>query len=125
MKWMVPVVLVLVGLLHLVPMIGVLGRESLLRLYGVPVTDPSLELVLRHRAVLFGLLGGFLVIAAFRPAWQGAALLVGVISVASFVLLAWQIPGINDAMLRVMRLDLIALALLAAGIAARTFGTGA
>ena len=114
MKWVVPGVLVLVGLLHLLPLLGVLGRGQLLQLYGVPITDPSLELAMRHRAVLFGLLGGFLLIAALRPGWHAAALLAGTVSVASFLLLAALIPGINEAMLRVARLDWIALVLLAA-----------
>ncbi len=124
MKWVVPVVLVLVGLLHLLPLGGVASREALLRLYGVAVDDPSLELLLRHRAVLFGLLGGFMVAAAFRPAWQPAALVAGTISVLSFLLLAWLIggraPAFTAPVLRVVWLDAAALVLLVVAAVAVT-----
>ena len=47
----------------------------LLSLYGVEVQG-DLAILMRHRAVLFGLLGGLMILAAFRPhlknlpAWQ-------------------------------------------------------
>jgi hypothetical protein len=64
---------------------------------------------LRHRAVLFGLLGGFLVLAAFRPALQPLALLAGWISVLSFLALAGSVGGYNAQLTRVFNADLIAL----------------
>ena len=59
--------LIVVGVIHLLPLSGVLGGAQLFSLYGVPVDDPNLEILMRHRAVLFGLLGVFLVYAAFKP----------------------------------------------------------
>lgn len=108
--------LLLAGAIHLMPLAGVLGGTALERLYGITVDSPDLALLLRHRAVLFGLLGGFLVAAAFRPAWRLAGLLAGLASVLAFLLLAWLEPGWGEAIRRVVVADLVALAALLAGL---------
>jgi hypothetical protein len=113
MRWTISAVLLLVGVLHLLPLVGVVSRAQLMRLYGVEVDTPTLELLLRHRAVLFGLLGAFLLVAAFRAPLQWAALVAAAVSVGSFLLLAWLVPGVQShpAIALVVRLDWIALAL--------------
>lgn len=52
------------GVIHLLPIAGVLGVKTIEKMYGVPVSDPDLEILLLHRAVLFGLLGTFLIFSA-------------------------------------------------------------
>jgi hypothetical protein len=108
--------LVIVGIIHLLPLSGVLGAEKLATLYGIPVNEPNLEILMRHRAVLFGLLGAFLVYAAFRPAFHLIALVAGFASVGSFLWLAASVGGYNAAVGRVYMADLIALACLVAGV---------
>ncbi len=110
--------LLLVAAIHLLPVLGVLGADRLATLYGLPVTDPNLEILLRHRAVLFGLLGVFLLWAAFRPGLQAAALAAGGVSVVSFLALAFAVGGYNPAIARVVAADLVAAAALAAGTVA-------
>ncbi len=51
--------LVLVGIIHLLPVFGVLGVERLAALYGISLGEPNIEILMRHRAILFGLLGLF------------------------------------------------------------------
>jgi hypothetical protein len=104
LKFVVPTVLLLVAAIHLLPLLGIVGPAQLQRLYGVPIQDPVLELLLRHRALLFGLLGGGLVLAAFKPAWHGAALVAASVSVAGFLVLAWSLPGsVSPAITTVVR----------------------
>lgn len=114
MKHFVPAVLVVVAAIHALPLLGVLGAEQLSRLYGLTIDDPSLELALRHRAVLFGLLAAFLCRAAFKPGWQAIAIGAGVVSVASFLVLAGLVGPYNQAMATVVRVDAVALVLLGA-----------
>ena len=64
MRFVVPAVLLIVALIHALPLVGVMGAAKLTQLYGVDVQDPTLEILLRHRAVLFGLLAAFLAYAA-------------------------------------------------------------
>lgn len=89
MKHAVSVLLVVVGIIHLLPLSGVLGGERLASLYGLAFDDPNLAILMRHRAVLFGLLGLFLVYAAFKPALQAMAFTAGFVSVLSFLSLAY------------------------------------
>ena len=121
MKILISVLLVVVGVIHLLPVTGVLGAERLVVLYDTSIPDPNLEVLMRHRAVLFGLLGGFLIAAAFLPAAQPAAIGAGLVSVVSFLLLARPTDAINEALMRVVIADWVALAclLLAAGLLVR------
>jgi len=112
MKLPVPIVLALVALLHALPLAGVLGASRLSTLYGVDARDPALELLLRHRAVLFGLLAAGLACAAWQPALRGAGLVAGLVSVASFLLLAAQAGPLTPALATVFKLDVAALVLL-------------
>lgn len=115
MKYLVSAMLVLVGIIHLLPLSGVLGSERLASLYGIGFDDPNLEILMRHRAVLFGLLGAFMVFAAFKPAYQTAAFVGGFISVVSFLCLAWAVGGYNAQVGRVFAADVAALACLVVG----------
>jgi hypothetical protein len=104
-------VLLLAGGVHLAPVLGILGSARLEALYGLRIEDPGLLLLMRHRALLFGLLGALLVAAAFRPAWQGLALLAAGGSVLGFVLLAPT--GLLPALHRVWWIDVTLLPFLA------------
>jgi hypothetical protein len=118
MRFVVPAVLILVAVIHALPVLGVLGATKLSQLYGITVQDPNLELLLRHRAVLFGLLAAVLAYAAIRPELQRLALVIGSVSVASFLVLARLSSSYNDALATVVRADWLALALLLVGAVA-------
>lgn len=111
----VSAMLVIVGVIHLLPLSGVLGAERLAALYGLDFAEPNLAILMRHRAVLFGMLGAFLVAAAFRPAWQPLALAAGLVSVVSFLWLAGSVGGYNALIGRVVLVDWLALACLVVG----------
>ena len=125
MRYVIPIVLAVVGVIHLLPLSGVLGAERLAVLYGLAVDEPNLALLMRHRAVLFGLLGAFMLYAAVRPAWQGLALVAGSVSVVSFLALAALQGGLNPQVTRVVLADLVALAGLAVGGACHLWQRGA
>lgn len=112
MQRLVSVMLAVVALIHLMPLVGVFGGERLSALYGLNFDEPNLAILMRHRAVLFGLLGLFLLLAAFRPALQGIALVGGFASVLSFLFLAWSAGSHNSQISRVVLADWIALACL-------------
>jgi hypothetical protein len=118
MKHVVSVALVLVGIIHLLPLPGVLGRKRLESLYGISIEDPNLMIVMRHRAVLFAILGAFFLVAALRVELQALALILGFVSVMSFLWLARSVGGYNAQVARVYVADLAALALLVIGACA-------
>ncbi|MBD9392421.1 phosphopantetheine adenylyltransferase [Acidovorax sp. ACV01] len=119
MRHVVPVVLVLVAVVHALPLVGVLGAGKLAQLYGTPVQDAGVELLLRHRAVLFGLLAAFMGYAATRAELHRLALVAGQVSVVSFLLLSWlqRGSGLSAPLVMVVRVDGVALALLVVALA--------
>ncbi len=118
MSYVVSVMLVVVAIIHLLPLAGVLGVDRLASLYGLNFAEPNLAILMRHRAVLFGLLGVFLLLAAFRPVWQPLAFVAGFISVISFLWLAWSTGSYNVQIQRVVIADVVALVCLIAGAGA-------
>jgi hypothetical protein len=112
---LVPASLIIVGVIHLIPLSGALSVERLNSLYGISITDPDLSILMRHRAVLFGLLGLFCIYAAVKPPLQFIALTAGAVSVVSFLYLAFATGGYNEELRRVFIADLVAAVFLAIG----------
>lgn len=112
MNHLVAALLLVAGLIHLLPLPGVLGVAQLERLYGVAIDGPDLEILLRHRAVMFGLLGTLLVAAAFRPEWRALAIAAGLVSVVAFLAIALAVGGYGAAIHRVVVADVVAIACL-------------
>jgi hypothetical protein len=116
MQKIITVLLIVIGIIHLLPLSGVLGADRLSALYGLSFHEPSLSILMRHRAVLFGLLGLFFVYAAFQPAVQPMAFITAFISVVSFIGIAWSVGGYNEAVRKVVFADWIALLCLIAAV---------
>jgi len=112
--------LILVGIIHVFPLAGVLGPDRLAAMYGITVDEPSALILMRHRAVLFGILGMFLIVAGFVSALRTSAFVMGFISVLSFLWLAWSTGDYNASISRVVLADVVALGLLLLGLAAHT-----
>ena len=118
MRYLVSASLVVAGIIHLLPLSGAMSAERLATLYGLDFSEPNLSILMRHRAVLFGMFGAFLVLAAFKPSLQAIAFVAAFVSVLSFLLLAWSSGGYNTLVGRVVTADLVALVALVIGAAA-------
>lgn len=106
---LISLLLVVAGIIKLIPLRGVLGPEHLSALYGIPVGEPNLELLMRHRAVLLGLVGALLVYAAFKPSYQPIAIVAGVLSASSFLWLARSVGVSSAAIGKVVIADSVVL----------------
>ena len=115
-KVLVTISLLVVGLIHVLPVLGVLGGSRLASLYGVQNLTPDIEILLRHRSFFFGIIGGFFCYAAFKPHLQGAALIIAALSVVSFLILAILSGQYNSSIRRVVIADWFALAIIAVGL---------
>lgn len=118
MKWLVPTMLALVALIHLAPLAGVLGVARMEAAYGIDIAGPDLAVLMRHRAVMFGLLGGFMLAAIFVRELQPWALGLALLSAGAFVLLAWATPGHNANLGKVALVDVAAVVFSLVGLAA-------
>lgn len=107
------ILLVTIGLLNLYPVIGVISAEQLNVLYGISIDSPDLEILMRHRAVMLGLIGAFLLFAAVRSSLQMIAALVGFVSMSSFVILGYLSDEIGAEVNRVIVADIVGSALAA------------
>ena len=104
------------GLVNLLPATGVLGAERLQALYGIAFSGTDLLVLMRHRAVLFGIVGVLLLAAAFRPPLRFAASMAGLASMLSFVLLSLSLSNIGPELKRVFWADVVASVVLAVGL---------
>ena len=110
--------LLIVALIHIIPISGVLGASQLEALYGVELSEHGdLTLLMRHRAILFGILGGFFAYAAFVPGLQPLAFVAASVSVVSFLVLAAGVETIAPAIRTVIIADVVALLCLVIAIA--------
>ncbi|MEM6707825.1 MAG: phosphopantetheine adenylyltransferase [Pseudomonadota bacterium] len=110
--------LVIVGVVHLLPGLGALGADRLEQLYGVGVSDPSLLLLLQHRAVLFAVIGSLCLTATIVVPLRLPALLMALISVLAYLLLSRSLGPVSTELARVATVDLWLLPVLAVGLSA-------
>ncbi len=105
MQIAVAALLLLAGAINLAPVTGVFGAERLRALYGIEVANAEIAILLRHRALLFGVVGGLLVAAAFRGELRGAAIAAGLASMLGFVAIARLEGGVRGPLARVAAAD--------------------
>ncbi|QGX40745.1 phosphopantetheine adenylyltransferase [Permianibacter aggregans] len=82
------VLLIAVGLVNVLPVVGVLSASILADAYGIAAPEGDLLILMRHRALLFGIVGGIILTAAFRRHLQPTAIIVGLVSMLGFIVLA-------------------------------------
>jgi hypothetical protein len=116
MSKVLALLLIIVGLINFLPVLGVLSAERLTQAYSTPILGSDLEILMRHRALLFGIVGGFVLFSVFSPAYQGAAMTLAGISMLGFLLLVFQVGGHNAAIHKVMLFDVAGLVCLAAAL---------
>ena len=112
----ITILMLIVALIHLAPITGFLGPRRLFALYGIEVDSPDVEILMRHRAVLFGILAAFFAYAAFVPALQPIAFIAAALSLMSFFFLAVTVPGYGSSIRKIVIGDVVAAMCLATAI---------
>ncbi len=112
MELLFRILLFITGAINVLPAILVFSSEKLSKSYGIEIPNPNFELLLRHRAVLFGIVGGLMLYAAILKKHYSLSITVGLVSMISFIVLYFSLEGINQNLEKVMRIDFIATALL-------------
>jgi hypothetical protein len=91
--------------IHLLPAIGAASAARLEALYGVAPGDATTVLLLRHRAVMFAVLGVGFGASAFVPMLRVPGALLALVTMLAFVLLAGK-DAHGPAIRRVARVDI-------------------
>ena len=78
-------------------------------------------ILMRHRALLFGLLGGFILYAAFVPSYQSVAMILAGISMVGFAILFHFTGTDNPFMHKVLIADYVGIVVLVIGVVLKVF----
>ncbi len=116
MKHNITALFIIVGLINFVPLMGILSDDILASLYAVEITSPDMSLLLRHRAALFGIVGSYILVAAFRPNHRPVATIMAFASMLSFLALYLMIGPQNNKFVSVFRIDVVAVFLLISAV---------
>jgi hypothetical protein len=108
--------LVVVGLINFMPVIGVISAQKLESAYSVVISGNDLAILMRHRALMFGILGTFILYAAFNPLYQPAAIIIGGASMFGFAILVLASGGYNEAIGKVFVVDIVGIVFLVAAV---------
>jgi len=110
------VALLVVAVIHLMPAVGFVGRSSLARLYGIEIDSPDMEVLMRHRSALFGILASIFAFAAFDAPTRPVAFAAAATSLLTFFYLAATIPNTTRAIRKIIIADVVAAAALIAAL---------
>ena len=116
MNKFVTVSLIVVGLINFLPVIGLLGVKKLEATYKISLASNDLIILMQHRALLFGLLGGFILYSVFVPLYQNAAIVMAAVSMIGFAALVHVLGSANSAILKVLYVDYVGIFFLALAI---------
>lgn len=114
--------LVVVGLINLGPVLGAISAQRLASAYSITLAGNDLAILLRHRALLFGILGAFILYAAFNPLYQPAAMVMAGVSMVGFVGLVLGTGGYNEALGKVLFVDVLGIVFLLAAVVLKYVG---
>ena len=109
------ITLFIAGGINLLPSILAFLPEKISKSYGIEIPNVNFELLLRHRAILFAIVGGLMVYSAVSKNFYSISVTVGLISMISFIILYFLMNGINPELEKVMKIDLIAVIVLLVG----------
>lgn len=105
--WLLRAGLVLSALIHLIPAAAVRSPEAVVALYGVPADRADIIALMRHRALLFGVLAVVLLAGAVVQALSLPAAVLGLLSMLGFVWLVATMDAPTAELVRIQRADLL------------------
>ena len=124
MSYLVTLLFLTAGVVNLLPVVGIVSDQQLSSLYQIEAFGADTGLLLRHRAILFGIVGSILVYAAFTPSIRGLATLAGLVSMVSFCVLTMWLRNDNPNLLRIAWIDAGASVLLLIGYVLHRLAVG-
>jgi hypothetical protein len=115
-EWGIRLSFAVTGLIHVLPLAGLLGRPVLERAYGVTLGEGhDLTILMQHRALLFGLLATACFAAVVVPGWRWPAGIAALVSMVGFVLIA-ALQAYGLAIAKVMWIDVGTALLMSVGL---------
>ncbi len=118
------ILLFVVGVINFLPVMGVLSAARLSQAYAIDLDSNDIVILMRHRALLFGIVGGFILYSVFVPSYQPPAMVMAALSMVGYVFLMWHQGDYNAALHKIMVVDMVGI-LCIAGAALLKYSAGA
>jgi len=112
MNRIITALLILVGLINFFPVLGVLSAEVIANAYNIPAPEGELLILMRHRALLFGVVGSIILVSAFRQQLQPTAMVAAFVSMVGFIALTLSSGEYNEKIYNVILIDVVGTVLL-------------
>lgn len=100
------------GIINFTPSLLAFMPDKIGKSYGIVLPDANFELLMRHRAVLFGIVGGLMIYAAISKNYYQLATTLGLISMISFLILYFLCGNINEELTKITKIDVFAIVIL-------------
>jgi len=117
----ISILLLIVGVINFMPVIGIISAERLSGAYSVELIGNDIIILMRHRALLFGLVGGFILYSVFKPSYQTPAMVMAVISMLGFLYFVWAASDYNASISKIAITDLVGILCLVIAAALKFF----
>lgn len=116
MELLFRITLFVAGVINLLPSLLAFLPDKIAKSYGIPIPNANYELLLRHRAILFGIIGGLMIYSALVKKHYELSTITGLVSMTSFIILYFIIGNeINQELKKVMIIDVVATIILCIG----------
>ena len=112
MKIIITILLLVVGVINFLPIVGVISADKLSRAYSVDLIGNDIVILMRHRALLFGIIGGFVLYSVYNPTYQLAAMIMAAISMFGFLYFVSVAADYNQSIFKIAIIDIIGIACL-------------
>lgn len=112
MERLISALLIIVGLINFFPAVGILSANVLANAYGIPVPEGDLLILLRHRALLFGIVGAIIIASSFRRHLRFIAIVAAFISMSGFIVLTLISAEHGEKLHNIMLIDIVGVILL-------------
>ena len=109
------ITLFIAGFVNILPATIAFLPSKISKSYGFEVSNVNYQLIIRHRAVLFGIIGGLIIFSAITKKYYEISTIAGLISMMSFIIMYFLIGNINNELRKVMIIDVIATIILLIG----------
>lgn len=116
MELLFRIILFVAGVINLLPSLLAFLPEKIAKSYGIEIPNVNYELLLRHRAILFGIIGGLMIYSAIVKKHYELSTIAGLVSMTSFIILYFFIGNnISSELRKVMMIDVVATVILSVG----------
>ncbi|WP_373513396.1 hypothetical protein [Persicitalea sp.] len=116
MELLYRILLVVVGIINILPGILAFLPSKISKSYGIEIPNVNFELLLRHRAAMFGLIGGIMIYSAISKRLYEVSTFIGLFSMGTFIILYFVLGNsVNIELKKVMLFDIVAIVILLLG----------